>query len=94
MPVNYYWNKTAWITTIIWNEFLISLNTEMKEKNRSIILLYDNVPAYCSEESLKLEDLSNIQLYPLLPNTTAHLQPMDAGIIHLFKVSNIIILNL
>jgi hypothetical protein len=30
-------------------------------------------------------DLTNIELIYLPPNTTAHLQPMDAGIIHSFK---------
>ncbi|CAB4402409.1 unnamed protein product [Rhizophagus irregularis] len=30
-------------------------------------------------------DLTNIELVYLPPNTTAHLQPMDAGIIHSFK---------
>ncbi|CAB4392116.1 unnamed protein product [Rhizophagus irregularis] len=30
-------------------------------------------------------DFTNIELIYLLPNTTAHLQPMDAGIIHSFK---------
>ena len=29
--------------------------------------------------------LTNIELVYLLPNTTAHLQPMDADIIHSFK---------
>jgi len=29
--------------------------------------------------------LTNIELIYLPPNTTAHLQPMDAGIIHSFK---------
>jgi DDE superfamily endonuclease len=30
-------------------------------------------------------NLTNIELVYLPPNTTAHLQPMDAGIIHSFK---------
>ena len=30
-------------------------------------------------------NLRNIRLVYLPPNTTAHLQPMDAGIIHSFK---------
>ena len=32
-----------------------------------------------------IPNLTNIELVYLPPNTTAHLQPMDAGIIHSFK---------
>uniref|UniRef100_U9SNZ5 DDE-1 domain-containing protein n=1 Tax=Rhizophagus irregularis (strain DAOM 181602 / DAOM 197198 / MUCL 43194) TaxID=747089 RepID=U9SNZ5_RHIID len=32
-----------------------------------------------------ISNLTNIKLIYLPPNTTAHLQPMDAGIIHSFK---------
>ncbi|CAG8473744.1 10626_t:CDS:2 [Diversispora eburnea] len=78
LPVNYYWNNKAWMTTEVWNNFLINLNNQMSEKNRSILLLYDQASAHCSEESLKSEDLSNETLHPLPANTTAHLQPMDA----------------
>src|SRR5438034_1380287 len=35
--------------------------------------------------SKKIPKLSNIKLIYLPPNTTAHLQPIDAGIIHSFK---------
>jgi DDE superfamily endonuclease len=31
--------------------------------------------------------LSNVHVHSLPPNTTAHLQPCDAGIINSFKVS-------
>ncbi|CAG8563342.1 5986_t:CDS:2 [Diversispora eburnea] len=58
-----------------------------KNKQRVTVLLCANITAsaHCSEESLKSEKLSNIILHPLPANTTAHLQPMDAGIIHSFK---------
>lgn len=36
-------------------------------------------------QSKKAPNLTNIELVYLPPNTTAHLQPMDAGIIHSFK---------
>jgi hypothetical protein len=39
------------MTTEIWNNFLINLNKQMSEENRSIILLYDQASAHCSEGS-------------------------------------------
>jgi hypothetical protein len=94
MLVNYYWNKTAWMTFEIWNQFLIDLNEQMAQQNRSIILLFDQTSAHCSESSLTSDDLSHVTLHSLPANTTAHLQPMDAGIIRSFKVNNIIIFKL
>ncbi len=55
----------------------------MKRQNRKILLLADNAPTYLLDESIQL---SNINVHFLPPNTTAHLQPLDAGIINSFKV--------
>ena len=33
MLVNYYWNKTAWMTSGIWNLFLLDLNEQMIQQN-------------------------------------------------------------
>uniref|UniRef100_U9UAX0 Uncharacterized protein n=1 Tax=Rhizophagus irregularis (strain DAOM 181602 / DAOM 197198 / MUCL 43194) TaxID=747089 RepID=U9UAX0_RHIID len=42
----------------------------------------DNAPTHLLDETIQL---SNIKVYFLPPNTTAHLQPLDAGIINSFK---------
>ncbi|CAG8533596.1 2018_t:CDS:2 [Diversispora eburnea] len=64
-----------------------AISGKKRNKQQVTVLLCSNIPAavHCSEESLKSEDLSNIALHPLPANTTTHLQPMDAGIIHSFK---------
>jgi hypothetical protein len=38
-----------------------------------------------SNRSKRISNLSNITIHYLPPNMTAHIQPMDAGIIHSFK---------
>jgi hypothetical protein len=30
LPVDYYWNKSAWMQSSIWNEYLKLLNKRMK----------------------------------------------------------------
>ncbi|CAG8571699.1 1241_t:CDS:1, partial [Cetraspora pellucida] len=57
----------------------------MAALNKSILLLYDQAPFHCNDLSLTSLNLSNITLHALPSCTTAHLQPLDAGIIHLFK---------
>jgi hypothetical protein len=84
LPVFYYWNKKAWMQNLIWNAYLKQLNQIMKIQNRHILLLADNAPCHIVNES---SNLSNITVHFLPPNTTAHLQPCDAGIIYSFKVS-------
>ena len=69
----------------IWNNWLNLFNTRLRLQNRHIILLYDGVFTHILREDTTL---SNIRLHKLPPNTTAHLQPCDAGIIRSFKVSN------
>ena len=48
-----------------------------------ILLLLDNVSTHRLDDN---EQLSNVKLHFLPPNTTAHLQPLDQGIIYSFKV--------
>jgi len=60
----------------------------MAKKNKNILLLFDNAPVHILDQSTVL---TNITLHHLPPNTTAFLQPADAGIINSFKVSNRII---
>lgn len=80
LPVSYYNNKKAWMTSNIWREFVHKLDREMARKKRKIVLVIDNCPAHPN-----IEDLSNLRLVFLPPNTTSHGQPLDAGIIKNLK---------
>jgi hypothetical protein len=70
----------------IWNDYLTKLDTRMRLQHRNILLLVDNAPVHVINESV---NLTNVAVHFLPPNTTAHLQPCDAGIINSFKVSDI-----
>ncbi|MDW3631436.1 MAG: hypothetical protein QOK71_08365 [Nitrososphaeraceae archaeon] len=86
LPVDYYWNLKAWMQTSIFNDYLINLNRSMQRQNRNILLLLDNAPTHTVNEST---NLTNIKIHFLPPNTTAFLQPCDAGIINSFKVKQL-----
>lgn len=78
--VRYFSNSNAWMTSKEFHAFLTSLDREMHAKKKSILLLVDN----CSSHFVTCQ-LTNVQLHFLPPNTTAHLQPLDNGIIQSFK---------
>ncbi|GFS85783.1 tigger transposable element-derived protein 6 [Trichonephila clavipes] len=78
-PTKYRSNKKAWMTTKLFNEWLISLNSDMREK-RHILLFLDN----CSVHN-NAPPLSNVKLQFFPLNSTSKLQPLDLGIIHNFK---------
>ncbi|EXX50728.1 Pdc2p [Rhizophagus irregularis DAOM 197198w] len=82
LPVNYYWNSTAWMQVLIWNDYLTKLDRQMRLQGRYILLLVDNALVHIIDENT---NLTNVTVHFLLPNTTAHLQPCDAGIINSFK---------
>lgn len=81
LGVDYYFNKKAWMTSVIFVDWLQKLNNKFKLQNRKIILFIDN----CSSHSIIT--LSNIKLQLLPKNTTSHLQPCDAGIIQAVKLN-------
>ena len=83
LPVKYFHQKKAWMSSKILNQVLSACNQKMKAKDRSILLLMDN--AGCHPEYLK-DKYSNIKIIFLPPNTTSKLQPLDLGIIQNFKV--------
>lgn len=72
-------NKKAWMTGVLFQEWLKNFDAKMKEANRSILLLLDNAPGHIFVE------LENIVVLFLPPNTTSKLQPMDAVIIAAFQ---------
>jgi hypothetical protein len=66
----------------IWHDFLYKLNVQMRNQNRHILLLIDNASTH---NITNIDQLSNVTIHHLPPNTTSHLQPLDAGIINSFK---------
>ncbi|XP_019894080.1 tigger transposable element-derived protein 6-like [Musca domestica] len=79
-PAEYRYNKKAWMTTEIFNEWLQMLDNSMKSQNRKIVLFVDNCTAHN-----RYPDLSYIKVEFLSPNTSSVLQPLDKGIIKNFK---------
>lgn len=78
IPVSYTANKTAWMTSLIFSEWLQSWDAQLK--TRKILLLIDNCPAHNPLPMLK-----NIKVVFLPANTTSIMQPCDQGIIRTFK---------
>ncbi|POW18089.1 hypothetical protein PSHT_06154 [Puccinia striiformis] len=74
-------NASAWMTTKIFQHWLKSWNSKLKQENRNILLLLDNFSGHQVPE----EGVSNIQVEFFAPNLTSHVQPLDAGIIKCFK---------
>ncbi|QRV90089.1 tigger transposable element-derived protein [Ceratobasidium sp. AG-Ba] len=79
----YRYNEKAWMTSVIWHEYLSILNTQMQQQDRHVLLLCDNA----SSHSLNGASYSHIEVAYLPPNLTSWLQPMDAGIIRTFKAN-------
>ncbi|XP_056649105.1 tigger transposable element-derived protein 4-like [Diorhabda sublineata] len=81
LPVNYQNNEKAWMTSIIFSDWLRNLNQEMKAQKRKILMFVDNCTAHNN-----MPELSHIKLVYLPAYTTSKLQPMDQGIIDNFKI--------
>ncbi|KAL5523579.1 hypothetical protein ACEPAG_7752 [Sanghuangporus baumii] len=69
------------MTGSVFKILIDDLDAEMRSKNRHICLLIDNAPSHIFDPTT----LTNIEIKPLEPNMTSHIQPMDAGIIRTFK---------
>ncbi|XP_061166736.1 tigger transposable element-derived protein 4-like [Saccostrea echinata] len=80
LPVVYKFNKKAWMTSYIMEEWLKSLNRKMVCQKRKILLFLDNAPSH------QKINLSNIKLQFFPANTTSKLQPMDQGITQCLKL--------
>jgi len=80
-PMHYRANIKAWMTSLLFKDWLLQLNREMASQNRKILLFVDNCTAHNDIPSL---DHIKVDFFP--PNTTSKLQPLDQGIICNFKV--------
>lgn len=69
------------MTTELWNEWLQTLNNDMRKYRRKIIMFVDNCSAHNNPSTL-----SNVRIEFLPINTTSKLQPLDQEIIKNFKI--------
>ncbi|KAI6651119.1 Tigger transposable element-derived protein 6-like [Oopsacas minuta] len=80
LPVSYRANKNAWMTSLLFEEWITRWDSALGKQSRKILLLVDNCTAHPALDTLK-----NIRLEFLPPNTTSLIQPMDQGIIKNIK---------
>ena len=70
----------SWMTSPLYQEWLHQWDQELVAKNCKILLLQDNFLGHIIPDSLQ-----NIHVENFRVNLTAHVQPMDQGIIQCFK---------
>ncbi|KAL4152706.1 hypothetical protein QTP88_000539 [Uroleucon formosanum] len=79
LPVIWKFNKKAWMTTEIMEQWLRYFNADMRSQNRNVLIFLDNAACHPKIE------LSNTKILMLPPNTTSITQPMDQEVIYTFK---------
>ncbi|SJL05224.1 uncharacterized protein ARMOST_08590 [Armillaria ostoyae] len=73
-------NAKAWMTTVLYQEWILKWDAQLRLRRRKILLFQDNFSGHiipCSLQCIRVENFK--------PNMTSHVQPNDAGIIHCFK---------
>ena len=91
LPLSYANSKNAWMTRDIFQtwfnkQFIPAVRQHMRStgQDKKALLLMDQCPAHPPAESLVSSD-GKITVMFLPKNTTAHIQPLDQGIIKCFK---------
>ncbi|KII71226.1 hypothetical protein RF11_11743 [Thelohanellus kitauei] len=74
LPVEYHANKNEWMTSQMFRSWLTSWHRNLKHEHRNVLLLVDNYAAHPH-----LDNLQNIQLEFLPPNTTSLIQSIGIG---------------
>ncbi|XP_034939464.1 tigger transposable element-derived protein 6-like [Chelonus insularis] len=80
LPVDDANNTKAWMTKILFKDWLKKVDEQMKINRKKILLFIENCAAHTD-----LPTLSNVKVMFSPANTTSKLQPLDQGIIHTFK---------
>jgi hypothetical protein len=73
-------NATAWMTSILYQEWILQWDKELQTKKCKILLLQDNFSGHIIPDGLH-----NIRIENFKANLMAHVQPADQGIIRTFK---------
>lgn len=79
LKVDYYSNSNGWMTSVIFEHWLMKWNERLAREKRKVLLLIDNAPSHITNT------MSNIRIQFLPPNTTSKLQPLDQGVIRSVK---------
>ena len=86
LPVHYYGQPSSWMSQqIMTHWFYFFLEPELREhygENTDVIITLDNAGCHPTDLDHLLE---HVEVKYLPPNTTAVIQPMDQGVIHVFK---------
>ena len=77
LPVEYRANRKAWMTSTLFDEWLLKFDKRMRAEKRTVALTLDN----CAAHSVNTAAVRNVSVYFLPPITTSKTQPMDAGVI-------------
>lgn len=80
LGIEYASTPKAWMNTDLFQSWVYRFDASMRADRRRVLLLLDNASPH-----RVYGPLSNVTIAMLPPNTTAHLQPADAGIIRQFK---------
>lgn len=80
IPVTYESNQNAWMTSSIFNSWLLKFDQKMDAQKRHVLLFVDNTSCHTKVPVLKA---TKVVFFP--PNTTSHLQPIDQGVVHSVK---------
>ena len=81
LPTEYEANTSAWMTSVVFEEWLRKWDARLTQSKRKIALFVDNCTAHTHVQSLQ-----SIELMFLPLNTTSEIQPCDQGIIKTLKV--------
>ena len=83
LPITYRNNSKAWMFTSLFQEWIQNFDKQIANKygDDRVLLFIDN----CPNHKLEGLNLQHVDTHFLLPNMTAKIQPMDAGIIMAFK---------
>ncbi|GFR30498.1 tigger transposable element-derived protein 1 [Trichonephila clavata] len=93
LPVHWKSNQKAWVTQVIFNEWILETFAPAvkkflleKELPLKALLILDNAPSHPKDlEEILQENYPFIKVQYLPPNTTSILQPMDQQVIANFK---------
>jgi hypothetical protein len=84
LGILWFHNKKAWMTTALFEKFLLDFERRMSlAGKRRVLLLVDNFAGHQYNNIRSELHITTVEFLP--PNTTSYFQPMDAGVINSFK---------